>query len=216
MKTPILLALAACCACSSGKNYAQAVCALVDVSGTYADQKEEAVRVIARGILPKLNPGDSLFVIRIDDESYKRSNLAAGLTLDVRPSKANAQKLAFAAQLDKFAHTPIRTRHTDIRGAMMLGAEYLKETGAGTRTMIVFSDMEEDLPKGVVRQLAKDEFAGMRVIAMNVKKLNGDNNNPTVYRERLAMWQKQAVSHGARDFQVLLQPERLEEMLEAR
>jgi hypothetical protein len=211
-----LLAAALCCACTSGKNYAQAVVALVDVSGTYADQKEEAVRVIERGILPKLNPGDSLFVIRIDGESYRKANLTAGMTLDVRPSKANAQKLAMVTKLDEFARKTEKTRHTDIRGAMMLGAEYLKETGAGTRTMVVFSDMEEDLPKGVVRNLAADEFAGMRILAMNVKKLGADNANPTVYRERLAMWQKQAHAHGARDFQVLMEADRLEEMLEAR
>ncbi|GAC1342230.1 MAG: hypothetical protein NVSMB23_14700 [Myxococcales bacterium] len=200
--------------CTSSRNYAQAVCALVDVSGTYVDQKEEVINIIRRGILPKLNPGDSLFVIRIDDESYKRANVESGMTLDVRPSKANAQKLAFASQLDAFARRTDRARHTDIRGAMMLGAEYLKETGAANRTLIVFSDLEEDLPKGVVRNLAPDEFTGMRIVAMNVKKLSGDNKNPTGYRERLASWKKQAVSHGARDFQVLLEPTKLEELLD--
>ena len=210
----LILPLLLCCACTSSKNYAQAVCALVDVSGTYADQKEEAVHVIERGILPRLNPGDSLFVIRIDDESYRKSNLTAGVTLDVRPSRANAQKLALATQLDAFAHKAEKTRHTDIRGAMMLGAEYLKESGAGTRTMVVFSDMQEDLAKGVVRDLAADEFTGMRIVAMNVKKLGADNDNPTVYRDRLASWDKEARKHGARDFQVLLQPERLQELME--
>src|SRR5207237_3993342 len=99
-----------------------------------------------------------------------------------------------------FSRRAERTKFTDIRGAMMLGAEYLKESGAGQRTMVVFSDMEEDLPKGVVRDLAQDEFSGMRVLAMNVKKLNADNRNPSVYRERLASWQKHVVAHGARDF----------------
>lgn len=210
----LILPLVLCCACTNSKNYALAVCALVDVSGTYADQKEEAVRVIERGILPRLNPGDSLFVIRIDDESYRKANLTAGVTLDVRPSRANAQKLALATQLDVFARKAEKTRHTDIRGAMMLGAEYLKESGAGSRTMVVFSDMQEDLAKGVVRDLSADEFSGMRIVAMNVKKLGADNDNPTIYRDRLANWDKEARGHGARDFQVLLQPERLAELME--
>src|SRR5947209_12156381 len=166
-------------ACTNSRNYAQAVVALVDVSGTYADQKPDVVNVIKRGILPKLMPGDSLYVIRIDDESYRKDNVEGEVLLDVRPSKANAQKLAFAGKLDEFARRPLRARHTDIRGAMMLGAEYLKETGAGARTMIVFSDMEEDLPKGVKRELSADEFKGMRVLAMNVKKLGADNANPS-------------------------------------
>jgi hypothetical protein len=214
MKKATLLIALLCGSCSSGRNYAQAIVALVDVSGTYVDQKPEVVNIFKRGILPKLNPGDSLYVIRIDDKSYTRKNLEANLTLDVRPSKANAQKLAFASQLETFANRRDRTKFTDIRGAMMLGAEYLKESGAGQRTMVVFSDMEEDLPKGVVRDLAKDELSGVRVVAMNVKKLNHDNSNPTKYRERLASWQKQVVSHGARDFQVIMEADKLEEMLE--
>ena len=214
MKRLSVLALPLLLSCSSGKNYAQAVVALVDVSGTYADQKPEVVNVIKRGILPKLQPGDSIFVIRIDDESYKKANVEGGMTLDVRPSKANAQKLAFASQMDQFAAKRQRSRHTDIRGAMMLASEYLKETGAGQRTMVVFSDMEEDLPRGVKRTLAPDEFAGMRILAMNVKKLSADNMNPSVYRQRLASWQQQAKSHGAKEFQVVLEPEKLDELLE--
>jgi hypothetical protein len=214
MKRLSLLALPLALSCSSGKNYAQAIVALVDVSGTYADQKPEVVNVIKRGILPKLQPGDSIFVIRIDDESYKKANVEGGMTLDVRPSKANAQKLAFATQMDKFAAKRQRSKFTDIRGAMMLASEYLKETGAGQRTMVVFSDMEEDLPKGVKRTLAADEFAGMRILAMNVKKLNGDNMNPSVYRQRLASWQQQVKSHGAKEFAVVLEPEKLDELLE--
>jgi len=210
---PAALALALV-SCTSGRNYAQAVCALVDVSGTYADQKPEVVAIIKRAILPRLNPGDSRFVIRIDDESYRKVNLEGGMTLDVRPSRANAQKMAFAEALDDFARRPMRTRHTDIRGAMMLGAEYLKESGAGHRTLVVFSDLEEDLPKGVTRSLASDEFIGMRVVALNVKRLNADNANPSAYRARLASWREQVTAHGARDFTVLMEPEKLDDILE--
>jgi hypothetical protein len=215
-KLALFLYAAGLFACTSGRNYSQAVCALVDVSGTYADQKAEVVNVIKRGILPKLMPGDSLYVIRIDDESYKKDNVEADLNLDVRPSRANAQKLAFATKLEDFAHRPMHARHTDIRGAMMLGAEYLKESGAGTRTLVIFSDLEEDLPKGVKRDLAPDEFAGMRVLAMNVKKLNADNANPTAYRARLAGWKQQVTSHGAKEFQVVLEPDRLDDLLDQR
>lgn len=214
MRKLILATAALLTACSSGRNYAQAIAALVDVSGTYVDQKPEVIGLIKKGVLPKLNPGDSLFIIRIDDESYRKGNLEGALTLDVRPSKANAQKLAFAAKLDEFGRKHERAKHTDIRGAMMLGAEYLKETGAGSRTMVLFSDMEEDLPKGVKRTLAADEFAGMRVLAMNVKRLNADNANPTAYRARLASWREQVTSHGAKDFQVVLAPEKLDELLD--
>jgi hypothetical protein len=210
----IALAALLAASCTSGAQYSQAVCALVDVSGTYADQKEEVINVIRRGMLPKLTPGDSLFVIRIDGESYKKGNVEASVKLDVRPSKANAQKLAFATQLDNFARRKMRAPYTDIRGAMMLGAEYLRESGAGRRTMVVFSDMEEDLPRGVKREMAPDELKGVRVVAMNVKRLAHDNANPAVYRQRLAGWEKQATSHGAKDFRVVLEPEKLADLLD--
>jgi hypothetical protein len=200
--------------CSSGAQYAQAIVALVDVSGTYADQRPEVVNVIRKGLLPRLTPGDTLVVIRIDGESYRKDNVEASMTLDVRPSKANAQKLQLASALDAFSHKQIRAAHTDIRGAMMLGADYLRETNAGRRTMVIFSDMEEDLPRGVKRELAADELKGVRILAMNVKRLGHDNANPTAYRARLSNWEKHLTSHGAREFKVVLEPEKLADLLE--
>jgi hypothetical protein len=200
--------------CSSGAQYSQAIVALVDVSGTYADQRPEVVNVIRKGVLPRLTPGDTLIVIRIDSESYKKANVEASMTLDVRPSKANAQKLQLASTLEAFSHKPLRSAHTDIRGAMMLGAEYLRETNAGRRTMVIFSDMEEDLPRGVKRDMATDELKGVRILAMNVKRLGHDNANPTAYRARLAGWEKQLTSHGAREFKVVLEAEKLSDLLD--
>ena len=89
--------------CADARNYEQAVCVLVDVSGTYADEKAEVVRILKRDVLPALLPGDTLLVIRIDSESYEKENLEALVTLDARPSRANAQKLALAHKLDAFA-----------------------------------------------------------------------------------------------------------------
>ena len=214
MNRALLAAALFASACSSGAQYSHAVVALVDVSGTYADQKGEVVNVIRKGLLPKIGPGDTLVVIRIDGESYNRKNVEASMTLDVRPSKANAQKLAMATALNAFQKRRDRAAHTDIRGAMMLGAEYLRESGAGRKTMILFSDMEEDLPRGVKRELAPDELKGVHVMAMNVKRLSADNANPTAYRQRLAAWQKQLTSHGAADFKIVLEPEKLADMLE--
>jgi len=215
MKRASLIAAALVAAsCSSGSQYSQAIVALVDVSGTYADQRPEVVSVIRKGLLPKLTPGDTLIVIRIDSESYKKDNVEASMTLDVRPSKANAQKLQLASTLEAFSHKPLRSAHTDIRGAMMLAADYLRETNAGRRTMVIFSDLEEDLPKGVHRDMAPDELKGVRILAMNVKRLGHDNANPAVYRARLANWEKQLTRHGAREFKVVLEPEKLADLID--
>src|SRR3954452_20013849 len=203
-RTALVTAALLAASCSAGSQYSQAIVALVDVSGTYADQRPEVVNVIRKGLLPRMTPGDTLIVIRIDSESYRKDNVEASVTLDVRPSHANARRLQLAPAREAFSHKPLRAAHTDIRGAMMLGAEYLRESNAGRRTMVIFSDMEEDLPRGVKRDLAPDELKGVRVLAMNVKRLARDNANPTAYRQRLAGWEKQLISHGAREFKVVL------------
>jgi hypothetical protein len=202
--------------CVDGSDYAQATAVLVDVSGTYAEQKEDVVRFIRAGILPDLLPGDSLMLIRIDDLSYEQSNLVASVKLDMRPSHANAHKLAFANSLAEFSRSTESAGYTDIRGAMMLAADYLKETGAKDQNIIVFSDLEEDLPRGATRKFEEHEFDNIRVLAMNVKKLGPDNRDPSRYRERLALWEKRVLDNGASEWHVILTPTTLVDVLNAR
>jgi hypothetical protein len=202
--------------CSDNRQYAQAICVLVDVSGTYADQKTDVVDLIKRSILPAMIPGDSVFLIRIDGESYEKDNVEASMTLDTRPSHANAQKLEFARSLDAFAARQDEASFTDIHGALMLAADYLKETEAGTQTIVAFSDLKEDLPHGVRRQLDADEFAGIRIVAVNVKKLQQDNADPQDYRTRLATWERRTRESGARDWRVILDGSKLGEYVEGR
>jgi len=54
----------------------------------------------------------------------------------------------------------------------------------------------------------------VRVLAMNVKRLGHDNANPTAYRARLSNWEKQLTRHGAREFKVVLEAEKLADLLE--
>jgi hypothetical protein len=204
----ILIAILAA-GCSGTRRYDQAICALIDVSGTYADQKREAVRHLKREILPNMVPGDTLIVIRIDSESYEKENVEALLTLDPRPSHANAQKLALARRLDAFVDGDHTSEFTDIPGAMMLGAEYLTEVGAGSRVMLVFSDMQEELPSGSQRQMRDAEFEGIEIVAMNVKRLGKDTANPEVFRRRIAAWEERVTSRGAIGWHTFMDPNKL-------
>jgi hypothetical protein len=200
--------------CSDGRRYDQAVAVLIDVSGTYADEKDETVRVIKRDILPNMIPGDTLFVARIDSESYDKDNVEALLTLDRRPSHANAQKVDVARMLDEFAKRPGRSSHTDIPGAIMLASEYLNEIGAGSRVMLIFSDMQEDLPEGTIRSLEESELERTHVVAMNVKRLQRDTNDPSVFRGRIAGWGERMQAAGAADFRTLMDATKLAAYLE--
>jgi hypothetical protein len=195
--------------CEDGRRYDQALAVLVDVSGTYADERGEVVKILKREVLPSLEPGDTLLVVRIDSESYQKENVEALVTLDPRPSRANAQKLGVAKKLDAFARRGGRSEFTDLPGAMMLAAEYLREIPSGNRVMLVFSDMREDLPKGAKRRLDEKEFDGIHVVAMNVKRLATDNADPQRFRTRLARWERAVTRSGALGWRTLMDATKL-------
>jgi len=192
--------------CSDNKQYETAICALADISGTYAKEKKNMANIIKAGIIPKLVPGDSLFLITIDSNSYNDKNLKGKLSLDYRPSKANQQRMEFADKLDKFAKKKTTAKYTDISGAMMLCSGYLKSTMAGTQIMFIFSDMKEELKPGIKRSFDKDEFTNMNIAAMNVIKLNKDSNDPQVYRKRIKKWEKRVLKHSAKSWNAALVP----------
>jgi hypothetical protein len=200
--------------CAGGRSYEQAVCVLIDVSGTYADEKAEVVKLLKRDVLPGMVPGDTLMLVRIDSQSYEKENLEVMLTLENRPSRANAQKLSLAQQLDSFASEPGRSKYTDIPGAMMLAAEYLREIPSGSRVMLIFSDLAEDLPAGTERELGESEFEGIDVVAMNVKRLEKDGRNPEVFRQRLSTWEKRVTAAKASGWRTLMDPGKLPSILE--
>jgi len=200
-------------ACSDSKQYETSYCALVDVSGTYAGEKLSVVNTVKAGIVPQMIPGDSMFFVMIDSNSYSEDNLVTKLTLDYRPTKANSQKLAVAQKLDEFGKGKARSNLTDISGALMLCSDYLKATGSGKKVMFVFSDMNEELPKGVVRNFADDEFDGIDIVAMNIIKLNKDSANPDVYRKRLEQWQQRASASGARSWNTLIDATKIAEYI---
>ena len=191
--------------CSDNKQYETAICALADISGTYAKEKKSMIKIIKAGIIPKLLPGDSLYLIAIDSSSYDEKNIKAKLTLDYRPSQANQQRLGFSKTLDKFAAGKEKSRYTDISGAMMLCGGQLKKTMAGTQVMFIFSDMKEELKPGLKRSFNKDEFENIDIAAMNVIKLNADNINPQIYRSRMEKWEKRVLAHSAKSWNANLE-----------
>jgi hypothetical protein len=213
---PVLLAVSMATvvsACSDSKKYETSYCALMDISGTYASEKASVVNIIKAGIVPEMIPGDSLFFVKIDSNSYAEENLVTKLTLDYRPTKANSQKLAVAKVLDDYGKGNAKSRLTDISGALMLCSDYLKSTQSGTQVMFVFSDMKEELPSGVVRKFAADEFDGIDIVAMNVIKLDKDSSNPEVYRKRLKNWNKRIIDSGARSWNTLIDATKIQEFI---
>jgi hypothetical protein len=73
--------------------------------------------------------------------------------------------------------------------------EYLNEKGPATKTVLIFSDLKEDLEQGYVRDIDID-LTGFDVIALNVTKLRSDNVDPREYLARLEQWQTKVEKSG--------------------
>jgi hypothetical protein len=184
---------------------------LVDTSGTYTAELEKAQAII-NYLLGTLQPGDTLAVARIDSGSFSEKDIIAKVTFDRRPSVSNKQKLAFRDKFNGFVAGARGSSHTDITGGMLQAVEYLNEAGAGRKHILIFSDLEEDLAKGHVRDIPFD-LKGFNVVALNVTKLRSDNVDPRDYLNRLENWRVR-VEEGRGNWRVINDLERLEKMLE--
>ena len=212
--TLLLLACVAVSACGDSRSHAQAVYMLIDTSGTYAQEAGKA-QLIINYLLGTLQPGDSLAVARVESRSFSERDIIAKATFDARPSQANAQKRAFRDGIDNFLRGVKGSRYTDITGGLLQGAEFLNETGAGTKTLIVFSDMQEELDRATVRDFPIS-LKEIRIVAVNVVKLKTDNVDPRLYMGRLDAWQKRVEAAGASEWRVVNDLERLETVLARR
>ncbi len=204
-----LLAFAGCSSKEQAQSHTQGVYLLIDTSGTYAKELDKAVAVI-NYLLGTLNPGDTLAVARVSSRSFSEKDIIAKVTFIKDPIKANSQKRAFRDQVDKFVKNIDKgSAFTDITGGIIQAAEYLNEANPGKKTVLIFSDMQEELGKNTVRDFPI-ELSGIRFVALNVTKLNTDNVDPRRYLGRLEWWQKRVLNAGATEWRVVNDLEHLE------
>ncbi len=196
--------------CGEPVPHTRAVYLLLDTSGTYTKEIKKA-QTIANYLLGILTSGDSLALARIDSGSFTEKDIISKVTFDTRPSYTNQQKRAFRQKLDRFITTVKGSRHTDITGGMLQAAEWLNETGAGHKFILIFSDLEEDLQPGYVRDFAID-LTNIHVVALNVTKLRSDQVDPREYMDRVSRWQTR-VEEGAGTWKVINDLDRLDALL---
>jgi len=198
--------------CTDTGSHARGVYMLIDASGTYTAEIEKA-EAIVKYHLGVLEPGDSLAVARIDSGSFSEKDIIIKGTFDGRPSVSNKQKLAFMKTFEQFVAEAKGAKHTDISGGMLQAIEYLNETEAGKKHVLIFSDLEEDLVKGQVRDIPF-QLKGFNVVALNVTKLRSDNIDPREYLDRLEEWRTR-VEEGGGTWKVINDLERLERIIES-
>jgi hypothetical protein len=192
-----LLALAAgaiLVACNASAPANHGVYMLLDTSGTYREELQKAQQIISY-TLSRLDASDSFAVARIDTASFSEKDIVAKATLDDRPSMMNRQKRLFAEQIGSFVDDARSSPYTDITGGLLQAIEYLNEKNPGRKTVLIFSDLKEDLKEGYVRDIGFD-LAGFQIIALNVTKLGSDNVDPREYLARLETWQKRVENSG--------------------
>ena len=211
MRTLTVLLLAAIslgCAEPGSRN--TGVYLLLDTSGTYRQELEKAEQII-NYTLSRLDAFDSFAVARIDTGSFSEKDIVARVTLEDRPSAANAQKRMFSEEVAGFLASVESSPYTDITGGLLQAVEYLNEKQPGRKTIFIFSDLEEDLEAGYIRDIAVP-LEGVEVVALNVTKLRSDNIDPREYLDRLDFWRNRVESEGG-TWRVINDLDRLEVLL---
>lgn len=193
--------------CSDSGPYTHGVYMLLDTSGTYTKELGEAQRVI-NFTLSQLNPGDTFAIARVDTGSFSEKDIIQKQTFEDRPSMANQQKRLFMEKVDEFSKNVTPSKYTDITGGILQAIEYLNERKTRKKTILIFSDLKEEIRKGYVRNIPF-ELDGFRVVALNVTKLRSDNIDPREYTTRLKQWKKRVESGGG-SWLVMNDIERLE------
>ena len=206
----VAVAVLAVGGCADKRSHTRAVYVLVDTSGTYAKELDKAHQII-NYLLGTLNPGDSLAVARVKSRSFSEKDILAKITFTKDPIKANAEKRAFKNEMSKLNEAAKRgSAYTDISGGVLQAAEFLNETGAGRKMILIFSDMQEELDKKTVRDDIPLNLAGITVVALNVTKLATDNVDPRRYTGRLEWWEKRVRDAGAADWRMVNDLEHLD------
>ncbi len=195
MRTLLLASALLLASCSAERQAANTgVYMLLDTSGTYAQELEKAEQII-RYTLSRLDATDVFAVARIDTGSFSEKDIVAKAAFDDRPSAVNRQKRAFAESVHSFVENVESSPYTDITGGILQAVEFLNEKDPGNKTILIFSDLKEDLEEGYIRDIDIN-LDGFEVIALNVTKLRSDNMDPREYLGRLEDWQGRVEKTG--------------------
>ncbi len=189
------LALAAC---EERSATASAVYGLLDVSKSYFREVDKALRTL-RVTMGFMRAHDSFAVAEIGACSFTDDAVLLSFTAPDRPTERQRLVAAYGQKLADHGGRIKAANFTDIRGALLQAAQTLAARQAATRTIVLFSDLEEELPSSCRRDTALPvTLRDMDVIATNVTRLPEDNRDPARYARRLDGWRQLVEAAGAR------------------
>lgn len=202
-------------ACDDEKARAVSVYALLDVSASYFRELEKALRAL-RVMLGFVQAHDSFAVAEIGGCSFTDDAVLLRFTAPDRPSERQRLVAGYAQRLAEYGFRAKASNFTDIRGALTQAVQHLAARPAAERTIVVFSDLEEDLPPNCRREAAlPPALRGMKVVAAHVTRLPEDNRDPARYARRLDGWRRLVESAGA-SWQVATDPADLVTLMRGR
>jgi len=185
-------------ACEERSATASAVYGLLDVSKSYFREVDKALRTL-RVTMGFMRAHDSFAVAEIGACSFTDDAVLLSFTAPDRPTERQRLVAAYGQKLTDHGSRVKPAGNTDIRGALLQAAQHLASRRAATRTIVLFSDLEEDLPANCRRDPAlPTTLRGMEVIATNVTRLPEDNREPARYARRLDAWRQLVEAAGAR------------------
>ena len=184
-------------ACEERRDDAASIDALLDVSGSYFRELDKAVRAL-RVMMGFMHAYDSFAVAEIGACSFTDEAVILRFTAPDRPSERQRLVAANTQRLAGYAARAKATNFTDIR-APSPRPQQLAARPAATRAIVLFSDLDEDLPAGCRREAAlPSSLKEVDVIATNVVRLPEDNRDPQRYARRIDGWHKLVEAAGAR------------------
>ncbi len=189
-----LLMLSGCREPQPPLSHSQGIYMLLDTSDISAFELKKA-QALSNYILGSLNPADSFAVAPLGSQSVQEKTSIHQITFAKRPSVATNQKRVFAHKVDSFLKKRPQSPGPDIAGGLLLAVEWLSQTKAGKKKILIFSDMKEEGSAGPPGEL-QIPLQGFTVIALNVTTLRSDNTDPRDYLDRLNGWRLQVENGG--------------------
>lgn len=190
------LAMPGVTACDNLREPNVALYLLHDMSGSYFRELARNIAQI-RMLTGALRAADNVMMARIDSCSFSNDAIVIPRRrISDTPSRRVNELLALANDLETFRKTARRTDFTDIRGALLQALGELRGIKAARRRIVIFSDLEDDLPRDCRRDAQAIDLRGIDVSAVNVIKLPEDNRDPQRYFARLDAWRRLVEAGG--------------------
>jgi len=146
------------------------------------------------GCTPATHQNNGVYMLLDTSGTYREELRKAEQIIRYTLSRLDATDTFAVARIDTGSFSE---KDIVAKASLLQAIEYLNEKDTGKKTILIFSDLKEDLQDGYIRDI-DFELDGFNVIALNVTKLRSDNIDPREYLSRLDEWQARIEKSGGK------------------